>query len=660
MMRTSLRLALSLALTGCCPAYAGAAWSRDSAVAPQDADRVRQIAARLRPEAGFADTRIENRVFWEGVAASQEGRIARERGEKALTQPIPTVDDAQFFPVGDELKTLRPKWVEATETYFEMMFSLAMAECIENKGRFLGKFQELLDFAGRQRSWTGYAHDREGLVLRGQAKILELSNGGYVETMAVFLDVLRNRMDADCRARAIRAIRNMTLDTYLALAADPNVAVTNHIGWYQARSNWNASCNEHFTSAALHILDDPMERATAIELAERSTKAYLASFTPEGLCPEGISYWNYGFGQYLRLCCWVRLATGDYLGFKPEPFLKRCFLSSFESDYVPGRGPLFGDCNAGVNCRRTQYFGSFVWPECTYVPVAPPFYQGAVQALLVAHLTDGFTRGAKNLAEYPYPLRSWYPTLIGQLVCRPQTGARPSPRLFAVIQGGHNGRPHNHNDIGSYSIAPGGIEVMGDLGNSGYDNEAFTSRRYLNPMRNSYGHPVPRVSGHLQSGGSESSAAIVSHSFSDDEDVVMYDLRGAYRDVPNLKTLTREFRYRRKANEVVVTDRVAFDGNGTFETALTTTGAAVKTGDAVWTYAAGRGERASATCCVAVAGADWHWTDEELPQAVGTQDVRKTHLLSKARRQAVVLDGPVSEAVVAVTWKGLSNNDSSK
>ena len=155
--------------------------------------------------------------------------------------------------------------------------------------------------AARPRTWTGYYHDRKGISYRGVGHVLDLGCGMHSEQVAIVLDVLRNRLDPACRARALTALRAMTLDVYLELAGDLSVTKRHSCGWVQGTANWNAACNNYFVTAALRALDDPMERAAAIELAERSTRLYLGGFTEDGLSLEGASYWNYGFGSYLSL-----------------------------------------------------------------------------------------------------------------------------------------------------------------------------------------------------------------------------------------------------------------------------------------------------------------------------------------------------------------------
>jgi len=42
--------------------------------------------------------------------------------------------------------------------------------------------------------------------------------------------------------------------------------------------------------------------------AEKYVENFLAGFTPDGYCSEGLGYWNYGSAT---TCCWPRPGPGD-------------------------------------------------------------------------------------------------------------------------------------------------------------------------------------------------------------------------------------------------------------------------------------------------------------------------------------------------------------
>ena len=71
------------------------------------------------------------------------------------------------------------------------------------------------------------------------------------------------------------------------------------------------------------------------------------------------------------------------------------------------------------------------------------------------------------------------------------------------MKGGHNAENHNHNDLGSVTVALDGAPAVIDVGRPTYDGRTFGPDRYsLWTMRSDW-HSVPEPRGILQSAGAE-------------------------------------------------------------------------------------------------------------------------------------------------------------
>jgi hypothetical protein len=149
----------------------------------------------------------------------------------------------------------------------------------------------------------------------------------------------------------------------------------------------------------------------------------------------------------------------------------------------------------------------------------------------------------------------------------------PGPRSFAVaVKAGHNDEHHNHNDLGSFVVAAGGVPILCDPGKEEYTRFTFSKEhRYKSPVHNSYGHPVPVVAGQLQGTGRHCRAEVLEHKTSADRDEVLMDLARAY-PVPDLVKLERRLAFERKQRTVTITDEVTFREPQSFGTALVTYG----------------------------------------------------------------------------------------
>ena len=164
------------------------------------------------------------------------------------------------------------------------------------------------------------------------------------------------------------------------------------------------------------------------------------------------------------------------------------------------------------------------------------------------------------------PPRSWFPS-AQMLVSR--MAASDGARLAMSVNGGHNDEPHNHNDLGSYSIMLDGVEMGGDPGGEVYTERTFSALRYESRIINSYGHPVPVVDLKLQGVGRQFAAKVLMTGFSDAKDEIVYDLTGAYPEC-SLVSLTRRVSFDRVRREITVTDAARFSKPSQFEVPFVT------------------------------------------------------------------------------------------
>ena len=143
---------------------------------------------------------------------------------------------------------------------------------------------------------------------------------------------------------------------------------------------------------------------------------------------------------------------------------------------------------------------------------------------------------------------------------------------------------HNHNDVGSYSLLLGDKSdatahdryISRDPGGETYTARTFSSRRYEGELLNSYGHPVPKIAGKLQSPGAQCRGIFVSKSFEDAEDDITFDITSAYPEATTLAKALRTFQFRRAHGDdpgfVTISDAVSFKENekGSVESAIIT------------------------------------------------------------------------------------------
>jgi len=135
------------------------------------------------------------------------------------------------------------------------------------------------------------------------------------------------------------------------------------------------------------------------------------------------------------------------------------------------------------------------------------------------------------------------------------------PVAFSA-KGGHNGEPHNQNDLGHFILHVGGESLLADLGAGLYTREYFGPQRYDHIHNSSAGHSLPLIAGQPQQAGRSFYAAVLQREVDPRGLLFELDLKNAY-SVEQLQRFVRSFRWSCPAAQgqarLVLTDTFAFD-----------------------------------------------------------------------------------------------------
>lgn len=639
--------ALAAGLVFLCANLALRAAEPDSSPAPGGALATRQaeIAAALGERPYVPGGPIDDRPTWERLAKNPSVAAFAIQAETDLREPTPILTPQLFEEV--RVSDKRALYELPFRQRSERLSRMTIAECLENKGRFLSAIETEFAAMLAEPTWTVPDHwNRHG----GKAGLdaVTLESTARVATLAVVDGWLGARLRPELRADLRRKAEERVLRPYLVgvRSGSANLGV----GWMNWPNNWNAVCHAGTVGAALMLVEDRMARAEFVAAAEQKMKAYLGGFTADGYCSEGMAYWLYGFGSYLYLSETVREATGgkvDWLRQGERASLLRNIatyparLELYDQLY-----PTYADGSPGLRpsgwmldlVQRRLQLGRSEWllPEPAGIPLYHPLGATLLGAATVMFLDRApeSADAAEEAAPSGAPLRDEFTE--GQVFTfRPAPG---DPRFGAGFKGGHNQEHHNHNDVGSFVVASGGDVLLVDPGTEQYTARTFSPRRYESRVIASYGHSVPLVAGKEQPEGRRFAAKVIERSYSDSRDAVTLDMTAAY-DVPALETLTRGFVFTRgESPSFVVTDTARFSSPQTFGTALVTFSKIERRApDRILFY-----ERKSAVeAVIDTGGAAFTITDELLDENLPSG--------LKARRIGINLNEPATGHVVTVT-----------
>lgn len=528
---------------------------------------------------------FSDRTFWSldrwtditriAPATAQAATALLAKADECAAQPIPELTEElydQFQRTGQRTGFEKP-FAARTERLGAFLY----AEGLRNDGRFLPVIERELAALLDEPAWSVPAHAHGSKTWSAARDNVELAAAARAWSIATADYLLGDRLDPATRARIRSEVRARVI-TPVRARLRPNGKTP--FGWMTGNNNWNAICNAGVLGSILALSKDPVERATFIAAFENSTRFFLAGYTNDGFCQEGLGYWSYGFGHYVLGAELIRIATGGTTDPLAEPKVARIAAFSQRWEISGGIYAAFGD--SGINQKTPRLLRDFAAQRYRLAgendvgsasflhlhPLGAQLYKTPFD-LALSRPKPSASSGPESAAALP--LRDWFPD-GGALVVR---NASAATGLAAAFKGGHNGQPHNHNDLGSFAVLKNGTLMLADLGMERYTKDSFGPKRYSAGLMNSFGHPVPRVAGKLQRTGAAARAVTLRSEFIDTRDLWEIDLTSAYAaEVPELERITRTFVFTRSSagdeaqGRLEITDQVKFRSPQIFGNAL--------------------------------------------------------------------------------------------
>ena len=538
----------------------------DAAEVKIDDGRVDQIAAMLSDSPFAFGPPIGDRAAWD--------KLGQQAGlRKAIT--IAEADaDKPLLEVGDDLFLEFSRTGNRTDyehAYFDRtgrLMPLVVAECIEHRGRFIGAIEHLVAAFAQQKTWMLPAHDSGLKNFHGQASDIDLFSSALACDLAEAKYLLGDELSSQTRQLIDENVRRRVLDPFREMVTGKHPP----IWWMTSDINWNAVCLANVLGAALADLPDQHDRAIFAAAAEELSLNYLHGFDADGYCVEGLGYWNYGFGNYIRLCELLYQSTGGKVDCFDRDKVKA--IATFPSglEIINGVYPAYGDAHLDV--RPTAALVEFVGRRFG-LPSANAVQSAGLSGSLGGSLDETMMFSCPNSAtdrptvkEPDVPIRSWFAD-AQVLTCRPVAGSESD---FGVsIKGGRNGVSHGHDDLGSFVLVVGERPLILDPGSEVYTARTFSKDRYQSKVINSFGHNVPVVAGQLQISTAAAAVKILEKNFTNAASSISMDLSSAYA-APELKQLRRDFSFDHRVGALTIRDEVEFSSPQSFGVTFVTFG----------------------------------------------------------------------------------------
>ncbi|GLL56493.1 hypothetical protein KUBF_41570 [Bacteroides finegoldii] len=409
-------------------------------------DRQIKMILPLLPEDSYMPApAAKDRTYWEKIAQSEDG-------QKYYEEALELIGEKPEVPISDEIYRRANKEGNRgiyKPRYYRTMDRLeryTLAECMENKGRFIPQIETYCKAVMSMKSWMHPNHDdSENSVLEGKRVAIDLGarKFGMVLSLADVLleDKLSEPLRKEIHSQLDRRITQSYFDSTLGIDTIGN-------SWIRKLSNWNAVCTSGSLFTILTQADSKEDRAAAIGCAINSMKYYLSGFGEDGYCSEGVGYWGYGFGHYLYLAQMLSDYTDgkiDLFRFNNYEKLKKVAHFPYAFEIQDGVYPQFSDGSSSISAESDNLAAL----------MAAKHYDAPKPLCFVSEEAVGTIMGWKDAREYTsgnvqettLPAVTYFDD-YGIVISRGTTG---NPFSIA-IKAGHNAENHNHNDVGSYVV----------------------------------------------------------------------------------------------------------------------------------------------------------------------------------------------------------------
>ena len=245
--------------------------------------------------------------------------------------------------------------------------------------------------------------------------------------------------------------------------------------WFlTSNMNWNQVCNAGMVYGALAIQEDHPELAKGIiDRAFESLPIPLEAYEPDGVYPEGYTYWRYGTSFYILFLSAIEKAKIDNQHVVSTPgFLE---TGHFLKHMLTPTGGSFnwGDCPTETRFTPAMFWfaqhtndPSVLWSEKRFLE------QTDVSKFKGIRELPALLIWAKNipLSNISEPKEKFWAGQGSNPVAMMRSSWTDPNALYLGFKAGSPSVNHGHMDIGSFVMEANGIRWATDLGQQNYES----------------------------------------------------------------------------------------------------------------------------------------------------------------------------------------------
>lgn len=273
-------------------------------------------------------------------------------------------------------------------------------------------------------------------------------------------------------------------------------------------NNWNQVCNGGMIAAALTVAEvEPELAANAIRRALDAIPNALSHYAPDGVYPEGSTYWGYGTMYTAMTSTILETALGTDFGIFAYPGLAESAMYRVVMNAPSGYYYNYGDCGDRWSRRGDVTLAWFASKtgDGTYFEregfLLPPEKMGKLERHIGLGMVwlAGFDERATSAVPSVWWGRGINPVAIFR------DGADNPRGYYFGGKGGHASISHGSMDAGSFIFELNGVRWAIEMGNQSYHGIEATgfhlwgkeqdAERWQLLSKNNFGHSTLTING---------------------------------------------------------------------------------------------------------------------------------------------------------------------
>jgi len=174
--------------------------------------RMKEVSAMLPTKPVGIGRPLSDRAAWETLAELESFEKIAADAERLTKEPIPDQSDDMYL---DFSRTgNRTRWEKVAWKRRSRLRMFALAECLENKGRFIKPLEEIIEALCNERTWVMPAHDGRLANFQGKTIDIDLASSSLAWELATIDRLFGNKLCAKTRELLRENVRKRVLSVH--------------------------------------------------------------------------------------------------------------------------------------------------------------------------------------------------------------------------------------------------------------------------------------------------------------------------------------------------------------------------------------------------------------------------------------------------------------